>query len=57
MKPKPEFEPTIEDFGDDCLEVFDYEIYDTPEEARYNFHNEHHLCECFECEEYRKKFI
>ena len=48
----------MENFGDDLLEVYDdSDIYRTAEEARYELHNLNGLCGCFECEEYRKKFI
>lgn len=53
-------DPTIEDFGNDLLEVYDiedYGIYLSREEANYDLHNMNGLCGCFECEEYRKKLI
>jgi len=41
----------------DTIDLDEYGIYLTNEESIYYLHQEHGLCGCFECEEYRKRMI
>jgi len=52
MKPTETTDQTIYD-----VDLDEYGIYLTNEEAIYYLHQEHGLCGCFECEEYRKRMI